>query len=294
LFDIVKSLPAAEATLKKLDNNYVEVRAGRVHYKIVGSAPDEFPQLPAVEGIQFVKLAPADLKEMIDKTFYSVSTDETRYNLNGVYFEQKENGELFMVSTDGHRLSRISRKLDVSTGLTEGVILPRKGLGELKRMLDGATGAIEFGIKGSHAVAVHKSMTLVMRLIDGSFPDYQQVIPKECEKKAQVRRDEFVEALKRISLVSNDKSHSVKVELEPGMIRISSQNPDLGEGQEELPVEYDGNKISIGFNARYLIDALNAIDEERVFLELNDDLSPGVLKGETDADYLCVVMPMRI
>lgn len=294
LYDIVRALPAKEATLKRMDNNYVEVRAGRVHYKIIGTAADEFPSLPALEDIQFVKLEAAALKEMVEKTFYSVSTDETRYNLNGVFFEQHESGKLAMVSTDGHRLTRILRPLNVDLNMKEGVILPRKGLNELRRLADSGTGTIELGIKGSHAVARHESITVVMRLIDGTFPDYDQVIPKETEKKVALKREEMVEALRRIALVSSDKSHSVKVELFPGSLRISSQNPDLGEGEEEIPVSYEGGDISIGFNARYLIEALGAIGTEDVRLELNDDLSPGVLRGVGDEDYICVVMPMRI
>jgi DNA polymerase-3 subunit beta len=293
LYDIVRALPVKEATLKRLENNYVEVRADRVHYKIVGTAPDEFPRLPSLEGVTFARFDTAALKEMVEKTFYSVSTDETRYNLNGVFFELKDEG-LIMVSTDGHRLSRIMRKLNVELDLEEGVILPRKGLNELRRLFDSGAGGIEFGVKGSHAVVRHDNVTVVMRLIDGTFPDYEQVIPKESSKRVQLRRDELTKALQRISLVSNDKSHSVKVELQSGLLRISSQNPDLGEGQEELPVEYSQEDLSIGFNARYLIDALNAIGSDNVYLEVNDDLSPGLLRAEDDDGYICVVMPMRI
>ncbi|MBN2361655.1 MAG: DNA polymerase III subunit beta [Deltaproteobacteria bacterium] len=293
LYDIVRALPSKDATLKSLDNNYVEVRAGRVQYKIVGTSAEEFPKLPALEGVNYIKFDKAALKEMVEKTFYSVSTDETRYNLNGVYFEQKKDGALVMVSTDGHRLSRIIRKFDVKTDLEQGVILPRKGLSELRRLFEG-TGIIELGVKGSHAVAHHEGITIVMRLIDGTFPDYEQVIPKETERKIKVKREELTESLRRISLVSSDKSHSVKLELRSGLLRISSQNPDLGEGNEELPVEYKGSEVNIGFNARYLIDALNAFGTEQVVLELNDDLSPGVVRGDKDDGYICVVMPMRI
>lgn len=292
LYDIVRALPDKEATLKRLDNNYVEVRSGRVLYKIVGTGAGDFPRLPALEGVEYMTFDAAALKEMVDKTLYSASTDETRYNLNGVFLEQHD-ALMSMVSTDGHRLSRIVRSLGVETGLKEGVILPRKGLGELRRMLEGG-GSVQFGIKGSHAVARRESVTVVMRLIDGTFPDYNQVIPKETERRVALRRDELSEALRRISLVSSDKSHSVRVDLTSGLLKISSQNPDLGEGLEEIPIDYDAGNISIGFNARYLIDALNAITTDQVTLELNDDLSPGLLRGVGDEDYMCVVMPMRI
>lgn len=294
LYDIIKALPSSEATLKRLDNNFVELRAGRVHYKILGANTHEFPSLPEVGDTALLTLDAATLKEMIEKTFYSVSTDETRYNLNGVFFEQKEDHYVTMVSTDGHRLSRISKPMDIDLNLKDGVILPRKGLAELRKLSEKGQGNLQFGIKGNQVVAEYAGMTVVMRLVDGTFPDYSQVIPKEVLKRVRLNREGFIESLRRIALVSNDKSHSVRVELSPGNLRISSQNPDLGEGEEQLPVEYDGEAISIGFNAHYVIDALNAIDESEVVLELNDDLSPGVLRGVDSESYLCVVMPMRI
>ena len=294
LYDIIKAMPGQEATLKKLDNNFVELRSGRVHYKILGANVHEFPSLPEVEDTQLLSLQAATLREMIEKTFYSVSLDETRFNLNGIYFEQKDDAFLTLVSTDGHRLSRISKKVDIDLSLSEGIILPRKGLGELRKLCEKGQGNIEFGIKGNHAVAKSGPISIVMRLVDGTFPDYTQVIPKDVQKRVHLNRSNFIDSLRRIALVSNDKSHSVRVELSAGNLSISSQNPELGEGEEQIEVDYEGENIGIGFNAHYVIDALNAIDEDDVVLELNDDLSPGVLRGVDSESYLCVVMPMRI
>jgi DNA polymerase-3 subunit beta len=300
LFDIVKSLPEATATLKKAQNNYLELSSGTAEFRIVGLPAEDFPALPRFDKVKFAAVAPQDLLSMIELTQFAVSTDETRYNLNGVYFEQ-QGGELRMVATDGHRLSLARRAMAADFGLKKGIILPKKGLGELKKLLQEALESgeekpeVKLGFVENSAVVARPRVTLVMRLIEGVFPDYKQVIPKQGEKSVKLGRLRFLETLRRISLLSSDKAHAVKLELGPGVLRVLSQNPDLGEAREEVPVEYQGEPLRIGFNARYLTDVLQALgDKGDVVLELADDLSPGVLKPEGDDGYTAVIMPMRI
>jgi DNA polymerase-3 subunit beta len=238
---------------------------------------------------------------MIERTFFAVSTDETRYNLNGVYFEPGAGG-LRLVATDGHRLSLAERALSVSFGLKRGVILPKKGLSELKKLLSvaGESGEekpeAKLGFLENSAIFRRPGVVLVMRLIEGLFPDYKQVIPKAGEKVVRLGRARLSETLRRISLLSSDKAHAVKLELSKGVLKVLSQNPDLGEAKEDVPVEYEGEPLKIGFNARYLIEVLGVLQSADVQLELADDLSPGVLRGadEPDAGFTAVVMPMRI
>ncbi len=301
LYDIVKALPESTVTLKRAQNNYLEVRSGSAEFRIVGLPAEDFPALPKFDKVPFADVDPALLLEMIERTFFAVSTDETRYNLNGVYFEPSAGG-LRLVATDGHRLSLSEKSVDATFGLKRGVILPKKGLSELKKLLAEATESGEekpeakLGFLENSGIFRRPGVVLVMRLIEGLFPDYKQVIPKAGEKVVKLGRARFAETLRRISLLSSDKAHAVKLELGKGVLKVLSQNPDLGEAKEDVPVEYEGDGLKIGFNARYLTEVLGVLKSADVLLELADDLSPGVIRGADEADqgYTAVVMPMRI
>jgi DNA polymerase-3 subunit beta len=302
LYEIVKSLPEKDVLLKRASNNYLEVKSGAAEFRLVGLPAEDFPALPRFDKVQFVKVDPRSLLEMIELTAFAVSSDETRYNLNGVFFEPAQ-GALRTVATDGHRLSLAERPLEGDFHVKKGVILPRKGLGEMKKLLlEAGEGETKLGFVENSAVLQRPDVKLVMRLIEGAFPDYRQVIPKAGEKSFKVGRDRLLDTLRRVSLLSSDKAHAVKLELQAGQLRVLSQNPDLGEAREEVPVEYQGDALKIGFNARYLIDVLQALAAlepvavQDVVLELADDLSPGVMKpgGESTTQFTAVVMPMRI
>jgi DNA polymerase-3 subunit beta len=301
LYEIVRSLPEAMVALKRASNNYLEVRSGPSEFRIVGLPAEDFPALPKFERVHFIDVAPSEILDMIERTQFAVSSDETRYNLNGVLFEPS-GGALRMVATDGHRLSLVERKLEGDFGLKRGVILPRKGLQELRKLLAEAAESGEekpeakLGFVENNAIFRRPGVVLAMRLIEGMFPDYRQVIPKQGEKVLTIGRERLLETLRRVSLLSSDKAHAVKLELAKGALKVLSQNPDLGEAKEEVPVEYQGEPLKIGFNARYLLDVLQVLASDDVSLELADDLSPGVLRGAGEADqgFTAVVMPMRI
>jgi DNA polymerase-3 subunit beta len=234
---------------------------------------------------------------MIERTIYAASTDETRYNLNGVYFQVLEdNGKLRMVATDGHRLAMVDRLVsEGGRGLASGVILPRKALGELKRLVDEEeSDEIEVGFEGTHALARSGDVTLVMRLIDGEFPNYNQVLPKAPSRKLTLSAETFAQVIRRISLLSAERSRAIRVELADGKMTVSSSNPDLGEATEEVDIDYRGETLNIGFNARYLLDALSAFHTKEVEMSFDDELSPVVLRPTSDAESTAVVMPMRL
>ncbi len=301
LYEIVRALPEQTVTLKRASNNYLEVKSGPSEFRIVGLPAEDFPALPRFEKLNFVDVDPKSLLDQIERTFFAASNDETRYNLNGVFFEP-QGAVLRLVATDGHRLTVSERPLAGDFALKKGVILPKKGLQELRKLLTEAAESgqekpsSQLGFAENSAVFKRPGVILVMRLIEGLFPDYQQVIPKPGEKIIKVGRQRFLETLRRVSLLSSDKSHAVKLELSAGTLRVLSQNPDLGDAREDVPVEYAGEPLKIGFNSRYLTDVVAALKADDVQLELADDLSPVVLKGagEADAGYTAVVMPMRI
>jgi DNA polymerase-3 subunit beta len=295
LADMVRVLPGPEVTLKKLSNQHVEVKSGRTEARLMGLSADEYPRLPSYDEVTFVDVDPALFSDMVEKTVYAASTDETRYNLNGVLFEPApkgadDEGKLVMVATDGHRLVRIERSFDsfkgASLGLKDGsIILPRKGLGELKRLIDAekddAEAPLQIGFQENHAVFRRGSTVLGMRLIDGAFPDYKQVIPTES-------------SLRRVAVLAADKTQPVKLALKKDQLLVSCTNPDAGEITDDVPVEYAGDTVEIAFNVRYIVDALSSLDDANVLLKLTDNLSPGLLVGVDETHHLCVVMPMRL
>ncbi len=299
LFDIVKALPETTASLRKTQNNYLEVRSGSAEFRLVGLPAEDFPALPRPDKVPFVRVDVLGMLGLIERTAFAISSDETRYNLNGVFFEPHD-GAIRLVATDGHRLSLAEAPSPGDFKLKKGVIIPKKGLFELKKLLASAVEGgeekptAELGFVESSAVVRQAGVMLVMRLIEGTFPDYRQVIPKAGEKVLKVGRVRFLETLRRVSLLAADKTHPVKLDLSKENLRVSSQNPDLGEAKEDVPVEYQGEPLKIGFNARYLIDVLQVLGTEDVSVELADDLSPGVLRPVGEEGFTAVVMPMRI
>src|SRR5438270_2489818 len=299
LYDIVRALPEKSAVLRREANNRVRLTSGAAEFNIVGQPAEDYPPFPRSEKVNFVPVDPTALLEMIEKTQFAISADETRHNLNGVFFESGE-GDVRMVATDGHRLSLVQRRLEGQFNLKRGVIVPRKGLFELRRLLsEDQTGACELGFTETSGVFRRGDVTMVMRLIDGTFPDYQQVIPKEADRTIIVDRPRLLDTLKRRSLLPSDRStNAVRFELQEGSLRVTSQNPDLGDAKEEIPVSYKGQPLQIGFNARYLMDVLQVVDTAQMNVELCDELSAGVLKPAGDpgagARYTAVIMPMRI
>lgn len=299
LFEIVKELPEGPVQLEKKDNNWLKLSQHKSVFNIVGMSPDEYPVFPTFSTQDFMKIEAEVMREMIEKTIYSVSSDETRYHLNGVFFEKQKvsDGIAYrMVATDGHRLSLIDRKMD-STGLstgTQGVIIPRKGLHEIRKLLEVGDGIVEMAIEGSQLIVKYQESILMIRLIEGKYPNYQQLIPQNLKEQLTVRRESLLASLKRVSLLSNQKSKGVTLSLTQGKMEITSNNPELGDAKEEIEIEYRGRDMKIGFNAKYILDVLSSMQEETVQIELNDQLSPGLVRPKNDRSYTCVVMPMRI
>lgn len=305
LFDIVKNLPEGEVELS-VDQGYATtLKAGKVRFKLPGMPGEDFPALANPGESTFAPIEANVLAELIALTSPSMSTDDTRPHLAGTLVESE--GEMIrMVTTDGHRLSKAEHRLgSVGPAFALRMLVPYKGISELKKLLEDARstqakdeqGAVTVDVSTAAGSAFFRrgEHLLTVKLVDEPFPPYTGVIPQQQSRRVIASRGALVEALRRISLVASDKNSGVQLNLEPGTLRVQSRNPDVGEGVEEIDVDYAGEPLSIGFNARYLLDALSALTHDDVALELSGELDPGVLRpvgGETD--YVGVIMPMRI
>ena len=299
LFEIAKELSEGMIQLHKKENNWLEIKQGKYTSKIVGVSAEEYPIFPTYQGQDFIKIETSVLRDMIEKTIYSISTDETRYHLNGVYFERSVGSvpnQFRMVATDGHRLSLIDKTIQQNNPPTspQGVIIPRKGLNEIRKLLDTLSGEFEMAIEGSQLIVKQGSTILMIRLIEGRYPNYQQFIPQNLKHKIIVSKDSFLTSLKRVSLLANQKSKGVTILLTNGKMEISSNNPELGDAKEEIECGFEGNEIKVGFNAKYITDVLSSMNDDKIEFHLNDQLSPGIMRPHNDSTYTCVVMPMRI
>jgi DNA polymerase-3 subunit beta len=292
LFEIVKNLPGDEVHFKKTQNNWAEIKAGNAQYRVVGMSGKDFPRLPDHQAVTFHEVDAATLVDMMRKTVFSVSNDETRRHLNGIYMEWS-GSTIRMVSTDGHRLSKVEYEVGEGLDTNDGIIMPRKGVMEMRRLLEGVEGTCDIGLEEGNLFVRANDVCLTIKLVDAQFPPYEQVIPKESEKHVQVDRMLFLDSLKRMAIMSTDRNGGIRLELKQNQLRITSDNPDLGEAQEDLQVEYDGEDLAIGFNARYFVDILNEMHTDHVVLEFNGELDPGLVRP-TEEGYVGVVMPLRI
>lgn len=297
LYDIVKSLPKETVQFERQENNWVELRSGTSRFRLVGMAPDEFPELPSYSQVPCFDISAPELGRMIDRTVFCVSTDDNRHNLSGVYCEAPEPTMLRMVATDGHRLAMSEHTFKSELTIPHGVIVPKKGFQELRRVLsDGSEdiGIVQLGFSGNSGVLKAGSVVLSTRLVEGQFPDYRQVIPDAGTKFARLHRSRLAEALKRVSLLSQGRAYGVRLNFDKGNLELKAEDPEFGDAQELVEMEYEGEPVSIGFNARYLLEVLNLIQDDGILIELSDDLSPGVIKPLSQGGFLAVVMPMRI
>jgi DNA polymerase III subunit beta len=297
VYDIIKELPEENVHIKVLDGNWVQISCGKSNFKIVGLASDEFPTLPNKGDGESRRVEGSFLKDMIDKTSFAMSTDETRYNLNGVYIDEKrgdKGSKVKMVATDGHRLSIVERDFKAGWNLKKGVIVPRKGIMELKKLCENGDAQIELWMDEKHLMAYRDNVTLVVRLIDGQFPPYDQVVPKKIKKVVSMTKDDLSRALKRVSVLSTDRTRGVKFSFSPKNLDIFASNPDMGEAHEEISARYKGESFEVGFNAKYVLEALNSIVDDEAVLQLGDETSPCVLQSEKDSGFTHVIMPMRL
>jgi DNA polymerase-3 subunit beta len=295
LFGIVRELSNPEIEIEVDDKHTCSVRSGASYYKINGLGADEFPPLPKFKEDKKVVLPQEKIRGMMKKTSFAISTDESRYVLNGIFFSLKEH-KLTMVATDGRRLALVDEEVDVSEKSQGEFIVPAKAVNELNRLLT-EKGDVEIKFTENQAAFTLKeekgfSILIITKLIEGNYPNYRQVIPSEAKERVALAREEFLHALRRAEIMTSEKSNSVKLAFSKNNLAITANSPEVGEARESLAINYKGKEMAIAFNPKYMIDPLNALTNDEVFFELIDELSPGVLK--INGPFLYVVMPMRL
>lgn len=295
LFTIARELGNSEIELSTDEKNVASVRSGASFFKIRGLGAEDFPALPKFQEDRKVEIPQEKLRTMLKRTAFATSADESRYVLNGLFFSLRDQ-KLTLVATDGRRLAMAEEEVDLGERSQGDFIVPSKAVNELGRLLQEA-GSVRILVgenQASFALTDDKggSSTIITKLIEGNYPNYRQVIPGEAKERISLAREEFMHALRRAEIMTSEKQNSVKLTFTKNNLAISANSPDIGEAQESMAINYKGVDLSVAFNPGYIIDPLNALANDEVFLELIDELSPGVLK--INGPYLYVVMPMRL
>lgn len=300
LAGIVRELPNVDVAVDAGANHQVKIASGGSNFRIMGLAADEFPKLPDTAEDKTFALEQVELAAMLGNVAYAQSTDETRYILNGVYFNFKD-GKLSLVATDGRRLALVAKELAVPAGSAGAIILPAKTVAELLRLLGkGEKLKIAFNDRrasfqietGKDSSGLTDSIYLFSKVVEGNYPNYQQVIPKETHQRIKLERELFLQCVHRAALVTSEKSNSVKIKVSANLLEITASSPDFGESHESMAISYSGPDLQVAFNPQFIMDPLRALTKDEVFFELKDEVSPGVFK--TLESFVCVIMPVRL
>ena len=290
LVSIVRELPAAEVEVSVDAKNHASIRSGPSFFKIIGLGEAEFPPLPDFSGSKEFKIPQAVLRDGLRKTSYAISTDETRYVLNGIFTSFRD-GKMTLVATDGRRLAMVDADLEFPASHETDVIVPTKAVTELQRLL-GDAGEVLVKLSDSQISFTVGDSLLCSKLIEGNYPNYRQVIPGDTNERVIIPREALLETVRRVSLLASDKSNSVKLVFSENRIEVTANSPDVGEAQESMDVIYQGPPMQIAFNPEFLQAPLRNLESDDVYLDLIDEMSPGVLRIE--GTFLYVLMPMRV
>lgn len=301
LYEILKELRDGEIELSTSENNWATIQAGKSQFKVVGLSSSEYPALPAIEREGLTPLAGSGLLALIRKTLFAVGDNDARYILNGLLVTlttAEKKTTLRLVGTDGHRLAVAEQEVGATGGKDAPkeikAIIPKKAAHEMQRLLEEGDGEPLIGFTKNLMIFRRSGLLLTSRLMEGNYPNYQQVIPKEQGKRVTTDKAELEGALRRVAVLSRDKTNAVKVTFTSGHMTLFSSNPDFGEATEELPARYGGETMTTGFNARYLLEVLGVVDGEAVTLQMDTPLSPCLIREPGNAGFTCVVMPIKI
>jgi DNA polymerase-3 subunit beta len=298
LYDIVRKLPdGAQVQFDASGGGQASLRSGRSRFALSTLPREDFPAISAGDLPCHFMLSASDMRDLIDRTRFAISTEETRYYLNGIFMHvaQSNGGSVLRgVATDGHRLARVELPLPRGADKMPGVIVPRKTVSELRKLIEDTEENVGIALSDTKIRFSFDDVVLTSKLIDGTFPDYQRVIPANNDKIMEVDRKTFADAVDRVSTISSEKSRAVKLALKPGSLTLSANSPESGSATEELEVSYDGSGIEIGFNARYLLDIASQMAGDEAQFALADAASPTLVRDKNDAGALYVLMPMRV
>lgn len=300
-FEMIREIQGDVISFKKGENNWVNITSGKVIYNIPGISADDFPEVEVLgdEGMTFFKVKSDMIGEMIEKTFFAMSKEEMRSHLNGAFLETENKDKGYwmrMVTTDGHRLSLVNfheedgEFIDISGG----IIIPRKGISEIKKLVDDGSEYIDVGIKKGKCVLKKDDTILRISLVDSEYPEYKKVMPTDKGILIQLDREQFLHSLKRMSVMSNEKYSGVKVRIMENKMILNSTNPDIGEANEEIDISYKGEEIEVVYNVGYLIDAVQVISGDSILFNMRSGLRPGVISEAGNDDYICIIMPLKM
>ncbi len=298
-YEIVREFPSEEIQISDADNYWIKIGNKSVQYNIVGLNPSDFPETPVLEDAEFFSVDSDIFKKMIEKTIIVTgASDEKRSHITGIYIEilHKEDENIVrMVSTDGNRLSKADCVFDKDIPLPQelGILVPKKGMNEVIKFLD-TSGAVQLGIKNNNFIVKKDYETIIIRLLEGDFPEYGDIIQRKNFHMIHMDRKMFLMMLKRMSILSSEDYKGVIFNFKKDHLVITTTNPDLGESKEDMGIDFKGDSIEVAFNPRYIIETLNVIDTENIVVNLLDNEKPCLIEGENDDTYLSVIMPMRI
>lgn len=293
LFDIVRALPDGSKVTISQTAEKVTVQAGRSRFTLASLPANDFPAIDEVEATERVRVPEASLKELIERTAFAMAQQDVRYYLNGLLFDLRE-GSLRCVATDGHRLALCEAALESGNGTKRQIIVPRKGVTELQRLLEGGEREVEIEMGRGHIRIKRDDVTFTSKLIDGRFPDYEAVIPIGADREIRIDREVLRASLQRAAILSNEKYRGVRIEVSPNQLKISAHNPEQEEAQEEVEADTKVDDLAVGFNVNYLMDALTALRDEQVVLALRDANSSALIREAGNERSRHVVMPLRL
>ncbi len=296
LFEIIRELSPSVFELSSKQNNQVQVKQNQSVFKIHGLNPEDFPSFPPLKQKQRQNLLVRDVLDVIDKTLYCVSLDESRYHLTGVFLEQISPSKYRFAATDGHRMSFVDINGSKNEELKEGIIIPRKGLHEVRKMLSQAQDGdeLEVCIEKPRLLVSFKKQTLNIRLIEGEYPDYKSLLPKYKGKEIVISTSDFLTALKRISVLTSARFKGVNFTFKNNLLKIHFSHPEVGEAHEDLACEYKGDELTVRFNSKYILDILQSLYEDKLKIIVKDSQSPGLIQAKDKDNYTCLVMPMKL
>jgi DNA polymerase-3 subunit beta len=293
LFEIVRALPDGSKVTISQSAEKITVQAGRSRFTLSSLPANDFPSIDEVEATERVRVPEAGLKELIERTAFAMAQQDVRYYLNGLLFDLRE-ASLRCVATDGHRLALCEAPLEAGAATKRQIIVPRKGVTELQRLLEGGERELELEMGRSHLRVKRDDVTFTSKLIDGRFPDYEAVIPIGADKEVRIDREVLRAALQRAAILSNEKYRGVRVEVSPGQLKISAHNPEQEEAQEEVEADTRVSDLAVGFNVNYLLDALTALRDDTVVVALRDANSSALVREASSDKCRHVVMPLRL
>ncbi|HJW45702.1 MAG TPA: DNA polymerase III subunit beta, partial [Lysobacter sp.] len=293
LFEIVRALPDGSKVTVSQAAEKITVQAGRSRFTLASLPANDFPSIDEVEATERVRVPEAGLKELIERTAFAMAQQDVRYYLNGLLFDLRE-ASLRCVATDGHRLAMCEAPLDAGSNTKRQIIVPRKGVTELQRLLEGGERELELEMGRSHLRVKRDDVTFTSKLIDGRFPDYEAVIPIGADKEVRIDREVLRASLQRAAILSNEKYRGVRIEVSPGQLKISAHNPEQEEAQEEVEADTRVADLAVGFNVNYLLDALTALRDDNVILALRDANSSALVREAGNERCRHVVMPLRL